>query len=70
MTGDSIPQARVVRNAGRLVAQPPAPPSDEVSWLRGHLITGLHYAVGLWPLTCVVLLMFGLLVLAGHTGRP
>jgi hypothetical protein len=68
MTVDSLPQARVVRKAGQLMAPPPRPPSDETTWLGGHLRTGLTYAIGLWPLTCVVLLMFGFLLLAGRTG--
>jgi hypothetical protein len=49
MTLDSIPQARVVRHAGQLVAPPPlprAPRSAEPGWLH----TALIYAVGLWPL--------------------
>jgi len=61
---EPLPQARVVRNAGRLVAPPPAPPRHEPSWLE----TALGYAIGLWPLTCVVLLLCGFLVLAGHVG--
>jgi hypothetical protein len=63
---DSIPQARVVRKAGRLMAPPPAPRSDEIGALRA----ALGYAIGLWPLTCVVLLMCGLLVMAGNNGAP
>lgn len=67
---DSLPQARVVRKAGQLVAPPPAPPSDETSWVGEHLRLALLYAVGLWPLTCVVLLVFGFLVLAGSQAGP
>ena len=70
MTFESLPQARVVRKAGQLVAPPPRPPSDEASWLGGHLRTGLIYAIGLWPLTCVVLLMCGLLIMAGNNSTP
>jgi hypothetical protein len=66
LTPNSIPQARVVRKAGRLMAPPPAPRSDEV----GPLQTALGYAIGLWPLTCVVLLLCGLLVMAGNNGAP
>jgi hypothetical protein len=62
----SIPQARVVRKAGQLMAPPPAPRSTEASFLE---IT-FGYAIGLWPLTCVVLLMIGLLVMAGNSGAP
>ncbi len=42
MTVDSLPQARVVRKAGQLMAPPPRPPSDETTWLGGHLRTGLE----------------------------
>jgi hypothetical protein len=66
---DSIPQARVVRKAGQLVAPPPAPRSGDAS-IRDVLRTALVYAVGLWPLTCVVLLLCGLLVMAGNNGAP
>jgi hypothetical protein len=66
VTLNSIPQARVVRKAGRLMAPPPAPRSDEAGILR----TALGYAIGLWPLTCVVLLLCGLLVMAGNNGAP
>ncbi len=66
LTLNSIPQARVVRKAGQLMAPPPVPRSDEV----GVLQTALGYAIGLWPLTCVVLLLCGLLVMAGNNGAP
>jgi hypothetical protein len=68
MSFDSLPQARVVRKAGHLIAPPPRPPSDEPSWLGDHLRIALGYAIGLWPLTCVVLLVCGFLVLAGSQG--
>jgi len=61
----SIPQARVVRKAGQLMAPPPAPP-DEGTALSQGLRAGLGYAIGLWPLTCVVLLTIGLLILAAN----
>jgi HAMP domain-containing protein len=41
-TPNSIPQARVVRKAGQLLAPPPAPRTDEV----GALETVLGYAIG------------------------
>jgi len=66
LTLNSIPQARVVRKAGQLMAPPPRPRDDE----GGALRTALGYAIGLWPLTCVVLLLFGLLVMAGNNGAP
>ncbi len=62
----SIPQARVVRKAGQLMAPPPPPRSDEDSTLR----VALTYAIGLWPLTCVVMLVFAFLILAGNAASP
>lgn len=66
---DPIPQARVVRKAGQLVAPPPAP-RQPPSQLSEQLRTALAIAVGLWPLTGVVLLMAGLLYIAGNIGAP
>jgi hypothetical protein len=66
MTLGSIPQARVVRHAGQLVAPPPLPPrSIEPGWRH----TALAYAVGLWPLTGVLLLVAGLLVVTANLGH-
>ncbi|HET9625343.1 MAG TPA: hypothetical protein VFP84_28440 [Kofleriaceae bacterium] len=68
MTIHSIPQARVVRKAGQVMAPPPVPPDeiDDGTALSRALRTSLSYAVGMWPLTCVVLLMIGLLILAAN----
>ncbi|MGH2901144.1 MAG: hypothetical protein ACRDMZ_20880 [Solirubrobacteraceae bacterium] len=66
----SIPQARVVRKAGRLIAPPPAPRSRDHAALADAARTALVYAVGLWPLTAVVLLLCGLLIMAGNNGAP
>jgi hypothetical protein len=64
---DSIPQARVVRKAGQLVAAPRAPRDEaEPTAMR----TFLAYALGLWPLTGVVMLMLGLLYMAAFNGNP
>lgn len=60
-----LPQARVVRKGGQLVAPPPAPRRDP-GWLADHLRTGLAWAIGLWPLTAVLLLVLGFLLLAAH----
>jgi hypothetical protein len=65
MSFDPIPQARVVRHAGQLIVPPPAPRSDEPGYLR----TALVYAIGLWPLTCVMMLVVGLLVLTANLGH-
>lgn len=64
----ALPQAHVFRKAGRLVASPRA--HRGVASLGGHLRTVLVYAVGLWPLTCVVLLVCGLLIVAGNMSAP
>jgi hypothetical protein len=69
LTFDSLPQARVVRAAGQLVAPPPAPRGPRGP-LAEHARTFLAYAIGLWPLTSIVLLMFGLLYFAGMYGSP
>jgi hypothetical protein len=68
LTFDSIPQARVVRKGGQHFAPPPAPPSR--SMLREHVSEALHMAVGLWPLTAIVLLCTGLIIMAGNNGAP
>jgi hypothetical protein len=65
---DSIPQARVVRKAGRLQPVPRTPRSDNGA--IAQLRTAVAMAIGLWPLTAVVLLMTGLLWMAGMAGSP
>ena len=67
---DSIPQARVVRKGAHVFAPPPAPRSSEPSVVRDHMRGALAVALGMWPLTCVVLLMLGLLVMVGNSGAP
>jgi len=62
---EPFPQARVVRKGGQLVTPPPEP-----SRLGEHLRTALAYAIGLWPLTGVVLLAIGLIYMAGMWGSP
>jgi hypothetical protein len=69
LTFDTLPQARVVRSKGQLMTPPPSPPAP-----RSELVQKLHealaVAIGLWPLTAVMLLGFGLLVLTGMYGSP
>jgi len=69
MSFDPIPQARVVRQAGQLMVPPPPPRSDPGA-APGYLHTVAVYAIGLWPLTCVMLLVAGLLVVTAHLGAP
>lgn len=68
LTFESIPQARVVRKGGQAFAPPPAPPAE--SQLAEHLRNALAIALGLWPLTAIVLLATGLLIMAGNNGAP
>ncbi len=70
LTFDSIPQARVVRKGAQEFAPPPAPKSHEPSVVRERLMDALNLAVGLWPLTAIVLLATGLLIMAGNNGAP
>lgn len=67
-----VPQAIVVRKGGQQFAMPPAPRDDyeEPSPLARHLRDVLGVAIGMWPLTGVVLLALGLLWMAGMNGAP
>jgi hypothetical protein len=67
---NAIPQARVVRKGAHVFAPPPAPRSSEPGALREHARNVLAVALGLWPLTTVVLLVAGLLIMAGNNGGP
>ena len=70
LTFDSLPQARVVRKGTQQFAPPPAPRSREPSFAREQLRSMLAVALGLWPLTGVLLLLVGLLVMAGNNSAP
>jgi hypothetical protein len=70
LTFDSIPQARVVRKGGHEFAPPPAPRTSPSPALREQARAMLAVAVGLWPLTGVVLLALGLLFMVGMSGAP
>jgi hypothetical protein len=50
------------------MAPPRAPRTEEPG--TGILRTVMAYAIGLWPLTAVVLLTAGLLVLTANLGAP
>jgi hypothetical protein len=68
---DSLPQARLVRKGGQLFAPPRAPrPRPESAGLRDQLRTVLAVAMGMWPLTGVLLLAMGLLWMAGMNSAP
>jgi hypothetical protein len=62
LTFDSLPQARVVRSGGQLIAPPTAPVWSPTA--REHARTALAYAVGLWPLTVTMLVTLGLMWVA------
>ena len=64
---DLLPQARVVKKAGQLVA---APRRRATGRSRRRCRTFLAYALGMWPLTGVVMLMLGLLYMAALNGSP
>jgi len=66
---DPIPQARIVRKGGFVFAPPPRP-AEPPGVVMEQLRTALAVALGLWPLTAVLLLAIGLLYLAGHSGAP
>lgn len=70
LTFDSLPQARVVRKGGQLFTPPRAPRSDEPSAFRDGVQGALNLAFGLWPITAIVLLCTGLVIMAGNNGSP
>lgn len=68
---DSLPQARLVRKGGQLFAPPRAPrPRPAPDGIREQLRTLLAVAMGMWPLTGVLLLAMGLVWMAGMNGAP
>ena len=71
LTFDTIPQARVVRKGGQLFAPPRAPRvHQEPGPIARQLRDAAAVAIGLWPLTSVLLLALGLLWMAGHGMAP
>jgi hypothetical protein len=69
-----LPQARVVRKGGIAVAPPPIPFRDRVAAIEenmGPRVRGFVAAVvGLWPVTAVLLLSFGLMCIAMLQNAP
>ena len=67
-----VPQATVVRKGGQHFTPPPVPRDHDEppSVLGQHLRDAVAVALGLWPLTGVVLLAVGLLFMAGMNGAP
>lgn len=70
LTFDSIPQARVVRKGGQQFAPPPAPRTYEQNEFRQRMHDALALAIGMWPLTAIILLATGLLIMASNNGSP
>lgn len=70
MSLDPLPQARVVKKAGQLVAPPPAPRTAPPSAVMKHAREMLNVALGLWPLTGVLLLMVFLMIVGVNAGSP
>lgn len=71
LTFDSLPQARVVRKGAQQFAPPPRPRSEEPGAVREAARNAAALLIGLWPLTAVVLLCTGfIIVMAGSVGGP
>ena len=70
MSLDPLPQARVVKKAGQLIAPPRAPRTAPPSAVARHAREALNIAVGLWPLTGVLLLMVFLMIVGVNSGAP
>ena len=65
-----LPQARVVKHGGQLFAPPPVAPTRRPGELKEQLHEAAAFAIGLWPLTAVVLLMIALLISAANWSSP
>jgi hypothetical protein len=63
-----VPQAIVVRKGAQHFAPPPR--DHDATPIAQHLRDVLAVAIGMWPLTGVVLLALGLLWAAGMNGAP
>jgi hypothetical protein len=71
---DRVPPARVVREAGRPARPIPVPFSERARVLVVPVQNGaraaLGAALGMWPLTAVILMIGLLLVLVGNAAGP
>jgi hypothetical protein len=71
---DGVPSARVFREAGRLARPLPVPFSKRARIVLDPVGRGaraaLHGAVGMWPLTAILLMAALLLIMAGHGASP
>jgi hypothetical protein len=65
MRFDPIPQARVVREAGQLMAPPRAPRVRPARRDGESLRDTLALVVRMWPISAMLLLMLVMLIMAG-----
>jgi hypothetical protein len=74
MSSERVPVARVFREAGRPARPIPVPFTTRARGVLGPLGNGartaLNAAMGMWPLTAVMLMSALLLVLAGRAASP
>lgn len=69
--GMNLPQAHVVRQGGQQFSRPPAPPVQrEPGAIQEQLRTALAVAIGMWPLTGVLLFALAMLWVVGMSGSP
>jgi hypothetical protein len=66
----TLPQARIVKQGGQLFTPPPVPSTRRPGALKEQLRDAAAIAIGLWPLSAVVLLMLGLLFSAAMWSSP
>ena len=69
-----VPSARVFREAGKPARPLPVPFGQRARRVldplgRGAMV-GVRAAVGMWPLTAVMLMAAALLIAAGHVASP
>ncbi len=65
----TLPQARIVKTEGQVVAPPPAPPAPRGA-VGDALVNALAVALGMWPLTVVMMLALGFLYLVAVNASP
>lgn len=70
LTFDTLPQVRVVRHGSRQFTPPPRPRMRPERGLQARLHDTLAAAIGMWPLTAVVLFGIAFLWFAGMNGSP
>ena len=66
----TLPNARIVRQAGAVVSPPREPIRRHVQRIAEPLKVGLGYTLAFWPLTAVVLACAGMIWAAGVGASP